>query len=86
MSRAVWGCALAALLGCSPQPRPPPTGDACEAACERRAELGCLEPQLAATCIPVCEKSAARGLFKPMCAALAEDVTDMERCNVRCGR
>lgn len=80
-------CALIACLSAACNPATAPiAGDACEAACQRRAELGCLEAALATQCVPVCQRATTRGLFDPACAARAEDIEAMARCNVRCGR
>lgn len=77
--------AACVLTHCAPAAQPV-TGDVCEASCARRAELGCLEPALAAQCLPVCQRAAARRMFDPLCVAQARDVEEMAACNVRCGR
>lgn len=74
--------ACATTLDIPTVPAPP---DACEAACARRQELGCLEAGLESACVPVCRRAALRGLYDPACAARAETVADMAACHVRCG-
>jgi hypothetical protein len=85
----IWTALTVALVACAVVPPPDApladVGDACEAACAHRAELGCLEPRLAPMCLQTCILAAQRGLYSPACVVQAKTREVMAACpRVRC--
>lgn len=56
----------------------------CEAACDRRQALGCLEAALVATCPVTCERAAAADFYSPECVIGATAKEELAKCRVRC--
>lgn len=75
----VLGLNACACEGCVPSGAPPVVladgGDACVAACGRRAASSCLEARFAPTCVDTCHRAATMGLYDPVCVATAGDMS-----------
>ena len=80
---------LCLAAGCStgpaPIPDPPPQPDACQAACERLAALGCPEAEPTpegASCDTVCRNVEESGVtsMRPGCVAEANSCEEADSC------
>ncbi len=85
-----WMCTAACMTACCVVPEPvapdiDSTTDVCQAACDRRHALHCIEPQLEPQCRTVCVKASALGLYNPLKVATASRA-EMLGLGVRCDR